>query len=78
MIAITIINSTSVNPNRLRETFSRRASPLGIGSANSRLVGFHQVIDVVRSVKRRRSAQSRYVRSFGRGILDHVPGRHAG
>src|ERR1700682_5034771 len=39
MIAITIINSTSVNPSRLRETLSRSASPLGIGGAISRLVG---------------------------------------
>src|ERR1700730_16668163 len=38
MIAITIISSISVKPNCLRVRF-RRASPLGIGGAISRLVG---------------------------------------
>src|ERR1700730_12311372 len=38
MIAITIISSISVKPNCLRVRF-RRASPLGIGGAISRLLG---------------------------------------
>src|SRR6267378_1736175 len=39
MIAITIINSISVKPSRLRETRFCRTSPLGIGGAISRLIG---------------------------------------